>query len=289
MKMKLGNSVAFVAALFYSIFVFGGFLPETLVKTRAGYTPIEQLNVGDQVICCDFAHGFTEKPIIYKSMRRAVDCIGIVTNQEKIIISRDQKFCLPNESCWRKADQLNVGDTLFGLAGEKVVVEDIFDCGQPIDLYDITVSDCHNFLITSSDILVHNFVPFFVGFSWAMGAGIEFVGTSFGIGMLGGAAIGWKLKKNRQSKKYQYLKEPHPNGAQAPGKPTEADGFIPPKKGKKEKVKNPNGPGFGWQDARGNVWIPSGPKGHGGPHWDVQYPGGGYDNIVPGGKVRGKK
>ncbi|MEM6414374.1 MAG: polymorphic toxin type 37 domain-containing protein [Pseudomonadota bacterium] len=34
----------------------------------------------------------------------------------------------------------------------------------------------------------------------------------------------------------------------------------------------------------------SGPgKAHGSPHWDVQRPGGGYRNILPGGKSRGGK
>ena len=78
--------------------------------------------------------------------------------------------------------------------------------------------------------------------------------------------------------------------ADAPGQPTAADGYTPPKKWDGEKVKNPNGSGAGWPDARGDVWIPTGPAGspkaHGGPHWDVQSPGGGYRNVYPGGKIR---
>lgn len=79
--------------------------------------------------------------------------------------------------------------------------------------------------------------------------------------------------------------------AQAPGMPTEKDGYEPPKNWDGKKVRNPNGPGWGWPDRKGRVWVPSGPKGHGGPHWDVKVPGKGreYKNIVPGGKVRGKK
>lgn len=75
--------------------------------------------------------------------------------------------------------------------------------------------------------------------------------------------------------------------AQAPGKPTENDGFIPAKNWDGQKVKNPHGGGYGWPDKNKNVWIPSGPKGHGGPHWDVQNPKtGDRDNIFPGGKKR---
>lgn len=76
-----------------------------------------------------------------------------------------------------------------------------------------------------------------------------------------------------------------PNGAKAPGKPGEAEGYCEPKGGP-DWVKNPNGRGYGWRDANGNVWVPTGPDGHGGPHWDVQTPGGGYVNIYPGGARR---
>ena len=78
-----------------------------------------------------------------------------------------------------------------------------------------------------------------------------------------------------------------PNGAKAPGKPGAAEGFSDPKGGE-SWVPNPNGKGYGWQDSRGDVWVPSGPgrNAHGGPHWDVESPGGEYDNIYPGGNKR---
>ena len=89
------------------------------------------------------------------------------------------------------------------------------------------------------------------------------------------------------------------NNAKAPGMPTAADGYAPPKRGagaNGEMVKNPNGPGRGWIDSKGNVWVPTGTAGapgtgtvgeaHGGPHWDVQLPNGGHYNVYPGGRNR---
>ncbi|MFI6165558.1 polymorphic toxin type 37 domain-containing protein [Nocardia sp. NPDC051052] len=75
-----------------------------------------------------------------------------------------------------------------------------------------------------------------------------------------------------------------PDGAKAPGRPGDAEGFAPPKGGDRW-VPNPNGRGFGWEDADGNVWVPTGQGGaaHGGPHWDVEFPKGGYKNVRPGG------
>jgi len=78
------------------------------------------------------------------------------------------------------------------------------------------------------------------------------------------------------------------NPVVSPGEqPTDKDGYVPPKNGprwNKEKK--------GWEDKFGNVWVPAptGSKtGHGGGHWDVQSPGGGYTNVYPGGGVRGGK
>ncbi|MGK8503742.1 polymorphic toxin type 37 domain-containing protein [Nocardia asiatica] len=78
-----------------------------------------------------------------------------------------------------------------------------------------------------------------------------------------------------------------PNGPKAPGRPGEAEGFVPPKDGDKW-VPNPNGKGSGWLDADGRVWVPTGQgsTAHGGPHWDVQEKKGGYTNVYPGGKSR---
>lgn len=73
----------------------------------------------------------------------------------------------------------------------------------------------------------------------------------------------------------------------APGKPTANDGFKPKKNGDGEKVKHPKNGSYGWPDKQGNIWVPSGPNGHGGPHWDVQSPDGkSYANVLPGGKIR---
>jgi len=113
------------------------------------------------------------------------------------------------------------------------------------------------------------------------------VGTVVG-GVIGagvGAWIGWNVVGP------MFAKPPadaaNPNGAKAPGMPGKAEGYCEPKGGP-DWTRNPNGRGNGWRDASGDVWVPTGPGGeaHGGPHWDVQTPGGGYVNVYPGGVRR---
>ena len=80
-----------------------------------------------------------------------------------------------------------------------------------------------------------------------------------------------------------------PKGPKAPGKPPAEVGFKDPKRGE-NWVPNPNprrgGGSHGWEDEHGDVWVPTGQRpgrAHGGPHWDVQSPGGGYRNEKPPG------
>jgi RHS repeat-associated protein len=82
----------------------------------------------------------------------------------------------------------------------------------------------------------------------------------------------------------------NPDGAKAPGKPGPANGFEDPKSGEQWN-------GRGWVDNKGRVWEPTGWAGargtgttgpaHGGPHWDVQKPGG-YVNVRPGENINDK-
>lgn len=108
------------------------------------------------------------------------------------------------------------------------------------------------------------------------------VGGAIGAGV--GAWIGWNVVGPMLIKPPENAYDP--NGPKAPGKPGEAEGFKDPKGGE-NWVPNPNpgrgGSSWGWQDAAGDVWCPSGQGGraHGAPHWDVQTPGGGYRNERP--------
>src|SRR6266536_1160143 len=56
--------------------------------------------------------------------------------------------------------------------------------------------------------------------------------------------------------------------------------YVPPKssRGQPKKVPRTRGKGSGYEDTDGNVWEWD-PRGHGGPHWDVQHPDGSHTNV----------
>lgn len=113
-----------------------------------------------------------------------------------------------------------------------------------------------------------------------------------GAAIIGAVAIDGitaNIKKNHanDSKKKEDANKPVVKPGQ---QPTEKEGYVAPKKGP-VKGKNKDGK-VGWKDKNGNIWVPQ-PTGsvgaHGGGHWDVQSPKGGYVNVYPGGMIRGGK
>ena len=113
------------------------------------------------------------------------------------------------------------------------------------------------------------------------------VAAIIGVTAIKVVSIGIANSKNDDVKKEDNNDKP----VVLPGQqPTEKEGYVPPKGGP-TKGKTKDGQ-LGWKDKNGNIWIPqpTGSNGaHGGGHWDVQSPKGGYINVYPGGNVRGGK
>jgi hypothetical protein len=210
--VKIQNKIGILYVLFYNLSLFSGFSAGTLVKTVHGYIPIDQLSLNDNVICYDFVQAYVEKAVTHRLSYAARDCIALTINQQQIVTASNQQFYLFYQNAWKKASQLQVGDVLVESDNKRVVIEDICLLNYPVDLYDISVKDCHNFLITDHDIVAHNFPQFFLGLSWLFGmGGAEFAGCSAGGAFLGGI-LGFKLHKNQQTKKLQVAMATTPGG-----------------------------------------------------------------------------
>lgn len=223
-----------------------------------------------------------------------------------------QLFYKIQDNRWIAAHKLKVGDRLLCADNKIVTVSDMQVRHEKLKVYTLEIKNTHTFLVGNHKVVAHNMlIPLgaAIGFSIPVeiGCGAS-AGAVFGpVGICGGIVIGGlvgcavhlcmkdRVAEYRISFKPSEIasfndnnkQEEKSNGAQTPGKPTENDGFVPKKNWNGEKVKHRRG--FGWPDKKGSIWIPSGPNGHGGPHWDVQHPDGSYDNVVPGGRIRGQK
>ncbi len=110
---------------------------------------------------------------------------------------------MPKESIWKAAKQLKQGDTLLKNNGESSIVKTIVTYEQAIELFDLSVKDSHNYFVSNSYVLTHNFASF-VGISFAFGGGeIVFSGISAGLGLLGGVAAAIGLSKHKHKDKFE--------------------------------------------------------------------------------------
>lgn len=287
----------FLCLLTTSLLHGEGFIAGTLVKTPTGYTPIEELKIGDTVICFDLKGSCLEKKVTYTHQKHVTRFLIITVNNKEIIVADDHTFYIPSEEKWVIAEELKIGHVLFKNCLEQVTIDQIQEIPVNDSAYDITVDEYHNFCVTQEDIIVHNVIPLF---AWGAGQGLAFVGwKAVGLGILNTlGGIGSKLFVNGAFKKLfgssgrarDYEEFNRLYDLSIPDKPGDKDGYKPPKNSDGEKQPHPETDQHGWPDKDGNYWVPSGPHGHAGPHWDIINPGGKrIGNIYPGGYNRPPK
>lgn len=299
---------------------FGGFAAQTQVHTIAGLISIEQIELNESVICWNvLERRFEDKSVIGKIAYNVNGFFSVDVAQSLIACDSSQPFYIAGDNTWMPSHQLSQEDQLFNIKNQIVPIDEVLFLGQTLTMYDLLVEDHHNFCVGSEGIVVHNFVitiPFLVfglgDISFATGALSVLTAT-------GASSLFYKLIKSITKAKEEYegytsspidhninpeliydivqpidtihfkdVKSPDPNGAQAPGKPKESDGFIPPKNWEEKREPHPLNGQYGWKDENGDYWIPTGhkPTAHGGKHWDVIDRKGRHRNVYPGGKVR---
>ncbi len=230
-----------------------------------------------------------------------------------ILCTPAQEFWVPIQDKWLPACELKAGDVLKSdrVGSTQITAIDLFK--QPLDVYILDIKKHHNLFVGEYAVLTHNMalpwassIGFMIPFGEGAAAGGSLGGCFGPVGLAGGIVIGglagWlvgEITNNYKMHQYKsffdvgminaYMNAK--NDAKAPGIPTEKDGFRPPKRWDGKKVRHATSGQYGWPDDKGNVWVPSGPGplAHGGPHWDVVDPKGGYKNVVPGGRIRGQK
>ncbi len=240
--------------------------------------------------------------------------VTFTNNSTPIICTPLQLFYRPKDGIWIAAYKLNAGDRLLCGNHTTIEISSVEIIHEKLKVYTLEVKRTHTFLIGQQQIVAHNMlipigavagltIPVDISCGASLGSMFGPVGICAGVvvGGLVGCAVNACFKDKVAH--YNFCFKPQEimaftqsnnkeigdqqSDAQAPGKPAENDGFIPKKNWNGKKVRHRRG--FGWPDRKGSIWIPSGPNGHGGPHWDVQHPDGNYDNILPGGKIRGQK
>lgn len=172
-----------------------GFAKGTLVKVPLGYTKIEDLRLGDYLLCYYSDENIVEGKIVSVIKKTIDEYVQVVVGQHNICIACDQQMYDECSGEWIVAQLLKNGDIL---AGHTVAVELV---KEPIDVYLLSVAQHHNFFVTKLDICAHNFFPplvLVISAAFGLGA-VEIAGISFGFAGLG-TFLGYQWHKKSKQK-----------------------------------------------------------------------------------------
>ena len=131
------------------------FASDSLVLMWDGtYKKIEDIEVGDEVVGYNLGENKIEKGKVTDVRVQKVGSILIINDQLRVT----ENHLFYTDAGWVSAKNLKPGAKLLSLSGEWVDVSKIEEAKTPETVYDIEVSDCHNFfvLLNGKPVLVHN-------------------------------------------------------------------------------------------------------------------------------------
>jgi hypothetical protein len=177
-----------------------GFLAGTLVKTPFGYENIENLTVGDKVVCYDFMGKCVTRTVTHVQQEEVDTYAQITIGNEQVFAALDHKFYVPNDNAWLEANKIKPGSVLLKRCTEYIPVDSVEVIEAPTVVYDITVDELHNFCVTREDVCVHNILPIIAGIGITIGfdGAVAFTASlaAFGVTLIGGTL--WSNSREKQ-------------------------------------------------------------------------------------------
>ncbi len=132
------------------------FVAGTLILTRDGKKPIEDLTTGDWVISWDEEQGeLIERPVTEWFRREAPAIIDIFIGVEKISCTIDHPFWV-EKTGWVLASQIKPGTVLRDRDGNALVVDVVRRRDEVTPVYNVEIEGLHTYFVSELEILSHN-------------------------------------------------------------------------------------------------------------------------------------
>lgn len=149
-----------------------GLSGSTRVKTSTGFTPLQDLQVGDMVACYDQLN----KQIVYSQITHADKIevqkhVSITINGQELKVAPEHLFHAPALNEWVTAYSLLDDANLCSYVDPNI--QDVQLINEKLEVIRISVNSHHNFFITDNNILVHNYIPIVIEVAIAFEIGQE--------------------------------------------------------------------------------------------------------------------
>ena len=133
----------------------GCFIAGTLVTTRSGFKPIEEIVIGDYVLSRNEETGETSYKKVTDTLVRSIQEICTIELENGNIKSTTGHLFMVKDKWWKAAVELVAGEVLVSSDGKEQVVKSVKveEKGYPVTTYNLTVEDNHTFFVGSENIL----------------------------------------------------------------------------------------------------------------------------------------
>ena len=156
--IKKGDLSEFVCQAFNK----GCFMAGTLVTTKEGLKPIEEVKIGEYVMSRNEESGETSYKKVTDTLIRSTYNICTIELENGKIKSTTGHLFMVKDKWWKAAAELKVGDILETADGKCKVVKSITveEKGYPVTTYNLSVEDNHTFFVCKLGVLTHNMKGF---------------------------------------------------------------------------------------------------------------------------------
>ena len=134
------------------------FVAGTLVVTENGYTPIEEVEVGDKVLSWSEEDGEQGYKEVTETYVRETDTLVYLTADDTEIVTTPEHPFYVTDLGWTTAGDLAVGYTLYLSDGGTATVNSvsIVPLEESVTVYNFQVDDWHTYFVSDVGVLVHN-------------------------------------------------------------------------------------------------------------------------------------
>ena len=156
--IKKGDLSEFVCQAFNK----GCFMAGTLVTTKEGLKPIEEVTIGEYVLSRNEESGETSYKKVTDTLIRSTYNICTIELENGKIKSTTGHLFMVKDKWWKAAAELKAGDILETADGKCKVVKSITveEKGYPVTTYNLSVEDNHTFFVGKLGVLTHNMKGF---------------------------------------------------------------------------------------------------------------------------------
>ena len=156
--LMYGSEAAAPFAIVYNQYGAKCFAAGIMVMTARGMKPIEEIEVGDEVLAYNEETGEQAyKPAVQLFRNTTEALYHVRVNGKETISTPGHKYYLPESKTWVSAEDLKIGDEVLTSEGKRATIEAVrpIHYETPQTTYNFEVENFHTYYV-GNGVLVHN-------------------------------------------------------------------------------------------------------------------------------------